>query len=239
MFSYVFMKILEMRPRSYDKRIDKISSGRVRAIKEAVVREIEKGSYVLDIGCGTGELASMLVKQSCRVEGFDLSPGMVEAAKERIETENLAKHFTLREMGVENMDNLPGDKFDAVVATLVFSELSDDERRFALKHAQRVLRSGARLIIADEVVPRKKVYRLIHFLARIPLVAITFLVSRRLTRPIAHLAEEMKSAGFDIDMEQRSQAEAFTLVIGRKKNSEARLMETKDKSSNSSVMMEG
>jgi demethylmenaquinone methyltransferase/2-methoxy-6-polyprenyl-1,4-benzoquinol methylase len=137
------------------------------------------------------------------------------------------------------MDTLSNDQFDTVVATLVFSELSDDQRRFALKHTQRILRAGGRLIIADEVVPHKKVYRLIHSLLRLPLVAATFLVSRRLTRPVAHLAEEMNSAGFDIEIEQRSQAEAFAMVIGRKKNCETHSMEAKDKNSNSSAMTEG
>ena len=84
MFSYVFMKILEMSPRSYDRRIDKISRGRVRAAKEAVAALIPGGSRVLDIGCGTGELASMLVARGATVDGFDLSPSMVEAAKGRI-----------------------------------------------------------------------------------------------------------------------------------------------------------
>jgi ubiquinone/menaquinone biosynthesis C-methylase UbiE len=180
----------------------------------------------------------MLVKQGCRVEGFDLSPAMVEVAKGRIRTENIAEHFTVKTMGVEYMDNLPHSTFDTVVATLVFSELSDDERRFALKHSHRVIKSNGRLIIADEVVPRKKLYRLIHSLLRLPLVVATFLISRRLTRPIAHLTEEVNSAGFDIEMEQRSQAEAFAMVIGRKKNSEMPSMVTKDKKGNSSVRRE-
>ena len=40
MFSYVFMKILEGRPRSYDRRMDKASRGRVGEIKASVVKEV-------------------------------------------------------------------------------------------------------------------------------------------------------------------------------------------------------
>lgn len=86
MFSYVFMKMLEGRPRSYDRRIDRASRGRVREMKRAVVHEIRPGSLVLEIGCGTGELAVMLARSGAIVEGFDLSPSMVETARERVNT---------------------------------------------------------------------------------------------------------------------------------------------------------
>ena len=60
MFSYVFMKILEGRPRSYDRRMDELSRGRVRAMKQAVASEIPPGTHVLELGCGTGELAVLI-----------------------------------------------------------------------------------------------------------------------------------------------------------------------------------
>ncbi len=89
MFSYVFMKILEGRPRSYDRRMDKASRGHVRKVKEAMVAEVPGGARVLEIGCGTGELAAMLIARGATVTGFDVSPAMVEAARDRIETDDL------------------------------------------------------------------------------------------------------------------------------------------------------
>jgi demethylmenaquinone methyltransferase/2-methoxy-6-polyprenyl-1,4-benzoquinol methylase len=148
------MKILEMRPKSYDERIDRISRGRVRAIKEAVAGEVPEGSHVLEIGCGTGELAALIIERDCTVEGFDLSPSMVRVAEERIKTDNLNGKFSVRQVGVEAMDGFAGENFYSVVSTLVFSELNDDERRFALKHAARILRPGGSIVIADEVVPQ-------------------------------------------------------------------------------------
>ena len=215
MFSYVFMKILEMRPRSYDRRMDLVSKGRILAIKEAVAREIAQGSHVLEIGCGTGELAGMLLERGCTVEGFDLSPSMVEAAKTRIETQKLEDRFTVMEMGVEGMDDMPEDHFDAVVSTLVFSELSDDERRFALHHANRVLKPGGCIVIADEVVPKTTIRHIIHSVVRLPMVAVTYLVTNRSTRPIDNLTEEITNAGFRIEIEDRSHGEAFAIVVGK------------------------
>ena len=216
MLSYVFMKILEMRPRSYDQRMDKVSRGRVRAMKVAVANEIAEGSHVLEIGCGTGELASMIIERDCTVEGFDLSPSMVEATTGGIETEDLERSFRVSEMGVEGMDGFQDSSFDAVVSTLVFSELSDDERRFALKHAARVLKQGGLIVIADEVIPDTPLRRIGHAVLRFPLVLLTYFVSSRSTRPLADLRGELERAGFSIIKEERSQGGAFAMLVGHK-----------------------
>jgi cyclopropane fatty-acyl-phospholipid synthase-like methyltransferase len=214
MLSYIFMKILEGRPRSYDRRIDRVSRGRVKSAKEAVVAEVTEGAHVLEIGCGTGELAAMLIARGATVTGFDVSPAMVEVACERIKAEDLSDKLTIQQMGVDGMDGLPASSFDAVVSTLVFSELSDDERRFALAHAKRVLKPGGVLVIADEVVPRTAVRKLLQSLVRIPMLAATYLVSGSGTHSIADLTAELKAAGFEVRKEIRSQGDAFALVVG-------------------------
>ena len=203
------MKILEMRPRSYDKQMDKISKGRVRAAKEAVAGEIPKGSRVLEIGCGTGELAGMLAERGCIVEGFDLSPSMVATAEERIETENLKSKFKVSRMGVEGMDGLPAQSYDAVVSVLVFSELTEGERLFALKQAFRVLKPGGLLVIADEVVPRARGRRLRQALVRAPMLALTYLISGASPRPLSDLPGKTAATGFTLVRELRSQGDAF------------------------------
>lgn len=213
MFSYVFMKILEMKPRSYDKHMDMVNKGCVRAVKEAVVSHISAGSYVLEIGCGTGELAAMLIARGATVTGFDVSPAMVGMARDRIRAEDLKDKLTIKQMGVDGMDGLPTSAFDAVVSTLVFSELSDDERRFALKQSERVLKPGGVLVIADEVVPRTAVRKVLQALARIPMLTATYLVSRTSTHPIADLPSELKAAGFTVQKEIRSQGDTFALVV--------------------------
>ena len=212
MFSYVFMKILEGRPRSYDRRMDKASRGRVGEIKASVVKEVPQDAAVLEIGCGTGELAAMLIGRGAVVDAFDASPAMVEFVRERIAEEGLDTRLTVRHMGVDGMDSLPSSHYDAVVSTLVFSELTADERGYALKHAARILKPGGQLVIADEVVPRKAAARILQRAVRAPMLAATYLVSRASTRPIADLAGEVAEAGFHIDKEVRSHGDAFALV---------------------------
>jgi demethylmenaquinone methyltransferase/2-methoxy-6-polyprenyl-1,4-benzoquinol methylase len=184
----------------------------VRAIKEAVAAEIPQGAHVLEIGCGTGELAAMMVGRDASVDAFDASPAMVEHVRERITEEGLDARLTVRHMGVDGMDSLPPSHYDAVVSTLVFSELTADERGYALKHATRVLKPGGHLVIADEVVPRKVTARILQSAVRAPMLAATYLVSRASTRPIPNLAGEIAEAGFHIHKEVRSHGDAFSVV---------------------------
>ncbi len=216
MFSYVFMKILEGRPRSYDRRMDELSRGRVRAMKRAVAGEIPPGTHVLEVGCGTGELAALICARGATAEAFDRSPSMLNVAARRIEEEELDGRLTLREMGVEGMDELEEQSYGAVVSTLVLSELADDERRYALQHAFRVLKPHGLLVIADEVLPRSRAGRLLHAFTRVPMLAATYLVSGASTRPIPDLRGEVLDAGFAVEREQRSHGDAFAVLVAHR-----------------------
>jgi demethylmenaquinone methyltransferase/2-methoxy-6-polyprenyl-1,4-benzoquinol methylase len=216
MFSYVFMKILEGRPRSYDRRMDELSRGRVRAMKQAVAGEIPPGTHVLEVGCGTGELAALICARGATAEAFDRSPSMLDMATRRIEEEGLDGRLTLREMGVDGMDELEEQSYGAVVSTLVLSELTDDERRYALKHAFRVLEPGGLLVTADEVLPRSRAGQLLHAFARVPMLAATYLVSGASTRPIPDLRGEVLDAGFTVEKEQRSHGDAFAVLVAHR-----------------------
>jgi len=192
--------------------MEKASRGRVGEIKASVVQEVPQEATVLEIGCGTGELAVMLIVRGAFVDAFDASPDMVEYVRERIAEQELGTRLSVRHMGVDGMDSLPSSHYDAVVSTLVFSELTADERGYALKHAARVLKPGGQLVIADEVVPRKTTARILQWAIRAPMLAATYFVSRASTRPIADLAGEVAEAGFDIDKEVRSHGDAFSLL---------------------------
>jgi demethylmenaquinone methyltransferase/2-methoxy-6-polyprenyl-1,4-benzoquinol methylase len=215
MFSYIFMKILENRPRSYDRLINKASRRHIMSIKQAVVAELAPADRILDIGCGTGELTAMLAVQGAFVEGFDINAKMVAVAQEKIKEENLEKTASIYQMGVEGMDGFPDSHYDAVVSMLVFSELSDAERQFALKHSARILKPHGLILIADEVVPQHKMKKVLHAIIRIPMLLATYLVSRTTSHPITDLTAEISTAGFTIQKEIRSHADSFAMVVGR------------------------
>lgn len=212
MFSYVFMKILEGRPRSYDQGMRLASAGRTLAMKQQVAAALPPGRQVLEIGCGTGELAAMLVEKGATVVGFDANPAMLAMARQRLEDENIGDRLELVEIGVEAMDRFDDGAFGAVVSTLVFSELSRDERLYALKNAHRVLEPGGLLVLVVEVVPRTSGRRAVQSLFRAPGAVAAYLVSRATTKPVPDLAGEVARAGFLIESEERSHGDSVALV---------------------------
>ncbi len=197
MFSYLFMRVLENRPRSYDRCMNKISQGHLKSVRENVIREIPENAQVLEIGCGTGEMATMLLSRGAAITAFDVNPAMVAVARERVKNGGLKNKLTIKEMGIEGMDNLPSASYDAVVSTLVFSELSADERHFALMHSKRVLKPGGILIIADEVIAHKAVRKLLSS-----------------NRPLDNLPADLNNAGFKVKKEIRSKGGTFAMVVG-------------------------
>jgi ubiquinone/menaquinone biosynthesis C-methylase UbiE len=212
------MKILERRPQSYDRLITEASRGKIRSAKKTIAAELSSAKHILEIGCGTGELACMLARQGAMVHGFDLNPKMIIFARQRSEEQNLENKISFLNMGVHAMDGLPADEYDGVVATLVFSELSDDERQFALRHAKRILKPDGIIAIADEAIPRNPLQKMSHLLFRIPMLLATYLITRTTTRPLRNPKGELTAAGFVVEKEIRSHGDSFTIVTGRLKS---------------------
>ena len=157
----------------------------------------------------------MLAAQGAMVHGFDLNPKMIDFARQKSKAQNLENKISFQNMGVHAMDGLPANHYDGVVATLLFSELSEDERQFALKHAQRVLKPHGIIVIADEAVPRRKLQKISHLLFRIPMLLATYLITRATTRPLQNPERELTMAGFSVEKEIRSHGDSFTIVTGR------------------------
>ena len=152
--SYVYMKALKSAPERYERGMRILTLGRLERVRNDVAARLKPGDRVLDLGCGTGALAVRLARRGCQVTGVDISPAMLDQAAQRLREEGLAEQVTLRELGRRELDTaFPDAAFDAVVSTLLFSELSADEIDYALAECRRILRPGGQLLIADEVLP--------------------------------------------------------------------------------------
>jgi ubiquinone/menaquinone biosynthesis C-methylase UbiE len=99
----------------------------------------------LDVGCGQGSLLLMLRTAEAKAAGADISPKMIEEAKER-----LGKDADLR---VADSENLPweDDSFDLVVSTASFHHYPDPIK--ALSEMKRVLKMDGHVIVADAWLP--------------------------------------------------------------------------------------
>lgn len=219
MASYVYMKILESQPNRYDRGISWLSLGHCGRIKRRIVNELVRpGSRVLDIGCGTGSLAVLAASQGARVTGFDVSEGMLTVGRKKAASEGLADRIELLEFGIAGMDTFGDATFDLLVSTLVFSELSRDERTYALRHAYRVLKPDGRLAIADEVRPETLGKRVLYGAIRVPLRLVTFLLTQTTTTPVAGLKDQISEAGFRIESVERNWLGSFLYLVAVKED---------------------
>ncbi|HIY82435.1 MAG TPA: class I SAM-dependent methyltransferase [Candidatus Rubneribacter avistercoris] len=108
------------------------------------------GGELLDVGCGTGALARLVLKQdpTCRVTGLDLAPNMV--AQARANLEGFADRVRLVE---GDSDRLPfrEESFDAAWCNDSFHHYPDPER--VAFEVWRVLRPGGLFAMGDVALP--------------------------------------------------------------------------------------
>jgi len=110
-----------------------------------VLKELEKENFsdLLDCGCGTAPMLSLLKKKypEKRYTGIDLTPKMIEIAK--------AKHMEGVELIIGDCENLPfpDDSFDVVICCQSFHHYPNVQDFF--NSVYRVLKPGGRLILRD------------------------------------------------------------------------------------------
>ncbi len=188
--------------------------GRWRRLTAQAV--VEPGARVLDVCCGTGDLALAAHAEGGRVTGLDFSEPMLERAR-RKSSEVEWVRGDLLELPFEDAS------FDAV--TVGFGVRHVEELGAALRELRRVLRSGGRLAVLDLVRPRGALalfYR-VWFDALIPLAgrllpggaAYTYLPAsvRRFPGP-RELEAELRAAGFDPVAHRLLAGSIVVLLVG-------------------------
>lgn len=96
------------------------------------------GKKLLDFGCGTGIYAKLLTKKGAKISGFDISPEMLEIAKNENPKLNLKLGSGYK---------IPfKEKFDIVLASLVVHYLQDWNKM--LKEVKRVLKKGGEFVFS-------------------------------------------------------------------------------------------
>ncbi len=220
MFSYVFMKLLESRPKRYDAGIALLSGGHAKKLRKQIVRDfvLHRGMKVLDIGCGTGLFMEEAAKAGAIVTGIDISAAMLKVAQNRLKKSGLQDRVSIHNRSAAELDTLFNENsFDLVVSTLVFSELYTEERLFVLHQISKLLKPNGQLVIAGEVRPKQFLKRFIHFLIRFPLAVFTYIVAQTGTKPLKNITEEVAQSGFSIVEEKRTILDSFVLLSARAK----------------------
>ena len=100
---------------------------------------------VLEVGVGTG-LSLPTYGRHLEIVGIDLSPEMLEKARERVAAEGLDNVAELHEMDASDL-KFPNAAFDTVVAMYVMTVVPDPEK--VMRELSRVCRPGGEVIIVN------------------------------------------------------------------------------------------
>lgn len=120
-----------------------------RKLYPSVLDEVKRAapSRVLDVGCGTGALAQLVIEAlpHCELVGIDLSSAMLDRARQR-----LGQRADLHQADSEHLP-FADESFDVAYCNDSFHHYPDPRR--AAFEAWRVLRPGGTLIVGDCWLP--------------------------------------------------------------------------------------
>ncbi len=166
------------------------------------IASLEPGEAVLDLGSGAGFdcfLAAREVGQDGRVIGVDMTPAMIEKARENV-VKNEAENVEFRLGEIEHLPVADGS-VDVIISNCVVNLSPDKPQVF--REAFRALRPGGRLAISDVVLT-----------ARLPSDvrndpgSLSACVAG--ASPISELESMLDTAGFDdVSIEPKEESESF------------------------------
>jgi ubiquinone/menaquinone biosynthesis C-methylase UbiE len=129
-----------------DSSFGRMLQRREMYVLDLVRRHFARGQgAVLDVGCGSGVYLVPLAELGFDVKGIDLSPGMLDACRERVAASQPSKPVELKLGDIENIPFASGS-FRAVICIGVLGYLINDEKGIAELH--RVLEKGGTLFIS-------------------------------------------------------------------------------------------
>lgn len=118
----------------------------VEGMYDVLIEEIEKSESgkILDVGCGNGNLFTLLPKNKYELYGVDFSQNMIIEAKSKCRNATFS---------VADAEMLPfdDDSFDIVVCNASFHHYIHPDR--VLEEMRRVLKDGGKLLIGDPYIP--------------------------------------------------------------------------------------
>ena len=163
----------------------------------SIVRAVQAGERVLDIGCGPGKVAQAMAAKGADVVGLDFSSTVLQSAAQR--GVRVVQHDI-------DLSDLPfrAQTFDIVVFTQTIEHLF--EYRHAVREAHRVLKDGGTLILSIPNIAHWR-FRLWLLLGRFPYIEDTQTHSQHIRFfTVRDTRELCRDSGFRVGRLQGSSA---------------------------------
>jgi ubiquinone/menaquinone biosynthesis methyltransferase len=135
----------------YDFITVALSFGRDRAWKRRLIREagVRRGEHVVDLACGTGDIAFLAARAGARVTGLDITPRMIELARAKGARAAANDIAPVPRFAVADMMALPLADASVDVVTTGYGLRNVPVLDTAIDEMVRVLRSHGRLVSLD------------------------------------------------------------------------------------------
>ena len=186
----------------YDLTVNLMTIGHAGMLRRATVDNamIKSGETVLDVGCGTGEVAitAKTRARAGKVYGIDPAPEMIAVARSKAARKKLDIDFRV---GVIEALPFPDASMDVVTSSLMMHHLPEELKRRGMAEIYRVLKPGGRLLIADFMRPTASFVNHLYLLVT---------HHRGLHNGVEDLSKYMQEAGFT----KITQPDGNVLVIG-------------------------
>ena len=160
--------------RFYDQVVDvttRESTLRQKLLEQA---DIQPGTQILDLACGTGTFVMMLKERhpEVMVTGLDGDPIILEMARKKVQANGLRVSF---DEGMSFALPYEAGEFDVVFCSLFFHHLHRENKRRTMEEVMRVLKPGGAFHVCDWGRP-------VNFYAKIMFNAVRLLDGFKVTQ---------------------------------------------------------
>jgi len=115
---------------------------------EPLIGNLEPGSKVLDVGCGTGRDLRFLIQKGFDAYGVDPSSEMLDEAGKSLRTNGCSIEGRLAVGGLPDLSMWESEEFDAVFCTAVLMHIPEESIFDAAYELRRVLKIGGSLFVS-------------------------------------------------------------------------------------------
>lgn len=134
-----------------------------RVWRRRVVRIVRRARplHIVDVATGTGDLALAMARRipGVQVLGVDLSEGMLEAARRKVEAQGLESRIILEQGDAEHL-TLADATVD--VATVAFGVRNFGDLDAGLRELCRTIKPGGKVVILEFSRPRNPIFRTVY-----------------------------------------------------------------------------